>query len=96
MGRRRIPIIASGGIDDGLQVAKSIVLGASCAGTARSVLKEATVSAAAVTEKLRTVKDEFTAAMFLTGSASVKELGGKDHLIIGETRDWLSSGIGKC
>jgi isopentenyl-diphosphate Delta-isomerase len=85
-----LPIIASGGIVNGLQAAKSIVIGAQCAGTARSVLKEALESAEAVTAKLRIILDELRVAMFLTGSADVQELSGKDYIIMGETRDWVS------
>ena len=43
-----LPIIASGGIEDGLQVAKVLALGAKCGGIARGVLKAAMVSPKAV------------------------------------------------
>jgi isopentenyl-diphosphate delta-isomerase len=47
-----IPLIASGGIMDGLQMAKGIALGASCAGVARAVLAEALESKQRVIERL--------------------------------------------
>ncbi len=43
-----LPMIASGGILDGIHVASSIAMGASCAGAAHAVLREATESSDAV------------------------------------------------
>jgi len=85
-----IPLIASGGIDDGLQVAKGMVLGASCAGTAMAVLPEALESAGKVKEKLRIMQAEFRAAMFLVGAKKVSELAGRRHVLVGETKEWLA------
>jgi len=85
-----IPVIASGGIGDGLQVAKGIALGASCGGMARGVLKEALESSKAVEEKLGTIRDELASAMFLTGSRNVAELGKRKFILTGETREWIS------
>ena len=47
-----LPIIASGGVIDGVHVAASIAMGATSAGIANTILKEATESADAVKEKL--------------------------------------------
>jgi isopentenyl-diphosphate delta-isomerase len=85
-----IPIIASGGIGNGLQAAKGIVLGAACAGSAMAVLPEALESAKKVKEKLRTMQAEFRAAMFLVGAKKVSELLKKRYVLVGETREWLS------
>jgi isopentenyl-diphosphate delta-isomerase len=85
-----VPVIASGGVSSGLDVAKGIALGASCGGMARAVLKDALVSSEAVVERLRTVRAEFQVAMFLTGSRTVKELGSKNFILTGEVRDWIA------
>ena len=85
-----LPVIASGGIGDGLQAAKGIALGASCAGAAMAVLPEALVSARRVKEKLRIMHAEFRAAMFLMGARKVSELAGKRYVLVGETKEWLS------
>lgn len=85
-----LPIIASGGIVNGLQAAKSIVVGAQCAGTARAVLKEALESPQAVESKLRLMVDELKAAMFLTGSANVSELASRKFIFTGATGEWAS------
>jgi isopentenyl-diphosphate delta-isomerase len=85
-----IPMIASGGITNGAQVAKGIVLGASAGGIARGVLKEALQSPEAVMERLGALRDEFAAAMFLTGSRDIKELGKQRYVLTGETREWVA------
>jgi isopentenyl-diphosphate delta-isomerase len=85
-----IPVIASGGVMDGLQVAKGIALGASCAGMARAVLAEALESKQKVVERLGLVQAELRAAMFLTGSKDVGTLGKRRCILTGETREWLS------
>ena len=84
-----LPIIASGGILDGIHVAAAVAMGACCAGVAHAVLREATESADAVMEKLTLIKEELRAAMLLTGSADIKQLSKARHVILGETRQWL-------
>ncbi|MFA6710814.1 MAG: type 2 isopentenyl-diphosphate Delta-isomerase [Candidatus Methanomethylophilaceae archaeon] len=84
-----IPMIASGGINTGLDVARSISMGAVCAGGANVILKEAMESADAVKGVLTLIKEELRAAMLLTGSANINELSKSDHIVIGETRQWM-------
>jgi isopentenyl-diphosphate delta-isomerase len=84
-----IPIIASGGIRNGLHVANSIALGACCAGAANLVLKDAMVSADAVKKRLTIIREELRAAMMLTGSKNIKALAGADHVVLGRTREWM-------
>jgi isopentenyl-diphosphate delta-isomerase len=83
-----LPIIASGGIENGLQAAKGIVVGADCAGVARAVLREAMESREAVENKLSLIIEEMRIAMFLTGSKNVRELGNAQHIITGTTKEW--------
>jgi isopentenyl-diphosphate delta-isomerase len=86
-----LPLIASGGMVNGLQAAKGIAVGADCAGLARAVLKEAMESAKAVEEKLSLIVEEMRIAMFLTGSKNVRELGNAQYIITGATREWARS-----
>ncbi len=86
---KRIPIIASGGVRSGLDVARAIALGAVCAGAANLVLEEALESAEAVKKKLTIIKEELKAAMLLTGSSNIKELSGKKYVVLGETAQWM-------
>lgn len=84
-----VPVISSGGILSGLDIARSIAMGAVCAGGANIILKEATESAEAVVNMLTVLKEEYKATMMLTGSSTTEELAGADYIILGETRQWL-------
>ena len=84
-----VPVISSGGILSGLDIARSIVMGAICAAGSNIVLKEATESAEAVMDMLRLLKEEYKAAMMLTGSSTTDEMSHADYVIIGETRQWM-------
>lgn len=85
-----IPIIASGGIMNGLHAATSIAMGARCAGSARAVLKSAMESPQAAENCLRLMIREFKTAMFLTGSKNIKELSEKRFILTGAVREWAS------
>ncbi len=86
-----LPIIASGGILDGIHVASAISMGATCGGVANAVLREATESADAVKRKLTVIREELKAAMLLTGSRDLKALAKARHVILGETRQWIDA-----
>jgi isopentenyl-diphosphate delta-isomerase len=70
-----IPLIASGGLRSGLDVAKCLALGADAAAIASPVLKAAVESADAVGELLARLIRELRLAMFCTGSARPVDLG---------------------
>jgi isopentenyl-diphosphate delta-isomerase len=84
-----LPLVASGGITNGLDVARGVVLGASCGGMARAVMEAAVKSVDSVEEELRTMIAELKATMFLTGCRNLKELASADYNITGRTRDWI-------
>lgn len=86
---RKYPVIASGGVRTGLDVARAISLGAMCAGAANLVLKEALESADAVKKKLTIIKEELKAAMLLTGSPDIETLSKTRHVVLGETGKWI-------
>lgn len=71
----KIPVIASGGIRNGLEIAKAIAMGASLAGIALPLLEPATRSSDAVREKLEIIIRELKTAMLLVGAKNIKELG---------------------
>lgn len=77
----KIPIIASGGLRDGLDLAKSIALGATMGGMAGPFLKAAVNSLEAVQEQIQIVQTELKIAMFCTGTASITALQQTDRLI---------------
>lgn len=84
-----LPVIASGGIQNGLHIADAISLGAACSGSAGTVLSAATESAEAVKERLLTIREELRAAMLLTGSRDLRALSQTSHVILGRTREWM-------
>ncbi len=84
-----IPLIASGGILTGLDVARAIALGAVAGGGAYVVLHEAVESAEAVKGVLKLMMEEFRTAMMLTGCRNVEELENADYVVLGETRQWV-------
>ncbi len=89
MAQVGLPLVASGGIEDGLQAAKAIVLGADLAGMAGTLLKEAMESADAVEARLQEMAEELKVAMMLTGSKDLKQLSRVEPIITGPTRDWM-------
>ncbi len=70
----KIPIIASGGIRNGLEAAKALALGASLVGMALPLLKPATQSSEAVKKYLEKIILELKVAMFLVGAKDLNEL----------------------
>ena len=70
-----IPIFASGGIRDGVEVAKSIALGATLVGLAGPFLKAATQSPAAVLQVIERIISELRISMFAAGAKDLKSLG---------------------
>jgi len=77
-----IPLIASGGIRTGLDVAKAVALGADLAGIARPLLVAAYSSREALRAALLQILEELRLAMFCTGSATLAELR-RPGLLIG-------------
>lgn len=81
-----IPLIASGGIRSGLDVAKAVALGADLAGIAAPLLAAAHESAEALHAALAQVLEELRVAMFCTGSATLADLR-RPGLLIGPERN---------
>jgi isopentenyl-diphosphate delta-isomerase len=69
-----IPIIASGGIRTGLDIAKSIALGATLGGMAGPFLKAAMESVDVILETIQVVRKEIQVTMFAAGISSILEL----------------------
>jgi isopentenyl-diphosphate delta-isomerase len=69
-----VPLIASGGIYTGIDVAKCIALGADATALARPFLKAATISTAAVMEKVWEITEELRTALFCLGLTNIAGL----------------------
>ncbi len=85
------PVIASGGVRSGLDVARALVLGATAAGTAGGVLKAASVGFDETKSALEQIVYELKVAMFLTGSRTAGQMRKVPYVITGETRAWLDA-----
>ncbi|MBN1896342.1 MAG: type 2 isopentenyl-diphosphate Delta-isomerase [Candidatus Aenigmarchaeota archaeon] len=73
----RTPLIASGGIRTGIEVAKALSMGASLAGMALPLLKAANRSSDDVINLLEQVIIELKSVMFLTSSKKITDLRNK-------------------
>lgn len=69
-----VPLIASGGLRNGLEVAKAIALGADIAGLAFPFLQAAAESTEAVNELVQLLIAEITTVLFCTGNATISQL----------------------
>ncbi len=76
-----VPIIASGGLKNGVDGAKCLALGASMFGLARPFLKAATVSAAAVADEVAVVLGQLRAAMLCVGARDLAALRETELLV---------------
>jgi isopentenyl-diphosphate delta-isomerase len=75
--KRALPdmtVFASGGIKDGLDIAKCVALGASLGGMAGQFLKAAAVSTEKVVEMMRLTKRQIEVTMFACGAGEIGEL----------------------
>jgi isopentenyl-diphosphate Delta-isomerase len=72
-----LPLVASGGLRSGIDLAKAIALGADVGAMARPFLVAAHAGEEAVARLVERVLEELRICMFATGSGSVRELRGK-------------------
>jgi isopentenyl-diphosphate delta-isomerase len=84
-----LPLIATGGLRSGLDVAKALALGASAGGLARGLLRAAIQSAEAVEFELEALILELKTAMFLCGARNLAELSRKPFVLTGRCVHWL-------
>jgi isopentenyl-diphosphate delta-isomerase len=82
-----IPIIASGGIRNGLEIAKCLVLGASMCGLAFPFLKAASESEDALVRFTDLIITELKSVMFLTGTSYISQLPSLRYILTGELAD---------
>ncbi|RJE91088.1 type 2 isopentenyl-diphosphate Delta-isomerase [Paenibacillus sp. 1011MAR3C5] len=81
-----MPIVASGGLHNGVDAAKAIALGANMAGFGRSLLPQAAgensaLSVEKLIDQFERIEFELRATMFGIGAATLSELGGTDRLV---------------
>jgi len=69
-----LPLVASGGITNGVEIVKSITLGANLAGIARPFLLAANQSTQAVVDKIEEINSELKITMFTAGAQDIASL----------------------
>lgn len=84
-----LPLIATGGVRNGLDAAKALAIGASLVGVARPLLQAALQGDDAVDAWIGQFLHELRTVLFLTGSRSIAELQTRPRVVLGETADWL-------
>lgn len=83
------PVIATGGIRSGVDMARSIALGATLSGMALPLLRPAMAGEQELFNHIGMVVDELKIAMFLTGSRTVADLKCAKTYVTGRTREML-------
>ena len=73
-GAPNLPIIASGGLRDGVDIAKCVALGATMGGIASTFLKAANESVEAVDQLIRELTAQIRIAMLCSGASTIAEL----------------------
>jgi isopentenyl-diphosphate delta-isomerase len=86
-----LPVIASGGIRNGVDATKALALGASLASAAYPFLKPATTGSEEVKKALSYLVGEVRNAMFLVGANSVQKLQKVPVVLTGKTAEWLKT-----
>lgn len=86
-----LPLVATGGLRNGLDLARAVALGASAGGMASQMLRAAERSEDAVAEELRAVVAELKAVMFLTGCGDLTQLQATRTLLTGPTEEWAEA-----
>lgn len=84
-----LPVIATGGIRSGVDIAKAIVLGADVCGMALPFLRILKKEGKTGVEKfIDNIQKELKIAMFLTGSKNIEELKKARYVLTGKVKDW--------
>jgi len=84
-----VPVIASGGIRNGVDVAKALALGASLASFSQPILQAAVKGVKETCNTLSLLINEFKNATFLVGADTIQDLRRISIVITGKTSEWL-------
>jgi isopentenyl-diphosphate delta-isomerase len=84
-----LPVIATGGVRNGLDLAKALALGAVVGSSALPFLKRAVEGVESVKELLKYYIEGLKVAMFLTGCRKIEDFRSVEIFIYGRFKDWL-------
>lgn len=85
----KVPVVASGGVRSGTDIAKAMSLGACLAGVSQPVLEAAVKSASDVEKVLSLLVEELRNVMFLVGAEKTEQLAKVPIVVTGGTAEWL-------
>ncbi len=85
----RLPSIGSGGLRNGLDLARALSMGGMAGGFARTLLKGADTSGEDVEKVLGSIVRELKIAMMLTGSSDLSGLKNAKKFVSGELKNWF-------
>ena len=84
-----LPLIATGGVRTGLDIAKSIALGADLTGIALPFLKTYhSKGEKGLIDYIDKLKEELKMTMFFTGSKNIQKLKKADYVLAGKLLEW--------
>jgi isopentenyl-diphosphate delta-isomerase len=84
-----IPVIASGGVRNGVDVAKALELGSDLTSLSQPVLRSAVKGVQETKDLFSLLMDELRNVMFLVGAESIEALCRAPVVIVGKTSEWL-------
>jgi isopentenyl-diphosphate Delta-isomerase len=84
-----LPVIAVGGVRNGLDAARALSLGAVAVGVGRPLLEQALLGGDAVGKWIDGFAHQLRTAAFLAGAPSASALSSAPVIVRGSTRDWL-------
>ena len=87
----KLPLIASGGVRSGTDIAKALALNASLASLVQPILQPAVKGAKETEQKLQCLIEELRNVMFLVGVEKVSDLTNTPVVITGKTAEWLQA-----
>jgi isopentenyl-diphosphate Delta-isomerase len=87
----KLPLIASGGVRTGTDIAKSLALNASLASISQPILQTAVKGAKETEEKLSSLIEELRNVMFLVGAEKIVDLANAPVVVTGKTAEWLQA-----
>ncbi|MBE0519020.1 MAG: type 2 isopentenyl-diphosphate Delta-isomerase [Thermoplasmata archaeon] len=85
-----VPLIATGGVRSGLDVARAMAIGSSAAGLAGRLLPAALEGKDSLMLEMGTMIQELKTAMFLVGAENIEQLSATHALLTGRSREWLN------
>jgi len=87
----RLPLIASGGVRSGTDIAKALALNAGLASIVQPILQTAVKGTKETEQKIICLIEELRNIMFLTGAEKISDLTNTPVVITGKTAGWLSA-----